>query len=123
MQVLTNAQRYDWTTWFMGIMRAFISGGGGALSGGLGPMMADPDHFNVGAGLTHLLSSMELGFLVGAVISLGIFLHTHGAPDALVQQALETAVQSQKAVGAAQKQASADVRAVQDAVDKTPPQP
>lgn len=79
--MVTNALHYDWETWFMGLMRALFSGVGGSMTGLLGPMATDPDHFNLGAGLHHTLISMGIGFLIGGGAQLGLFLKTHGAPD------------------------------------------
>jgi hypothetical protein len=82
MQILTNMGRYDWATWLIGLMRAFNMGLGGAITGVLGPMATDSDHFNLGpSGLKHTLTSMAIGFIVSAVFQLGLFLNTHGAPE------------------------------------------
>ena len=78
--MLSNAVGYDWATWLMGVMRAFISGVGGAFAGGAGPGLVDPDHFN----MSHpalLLKSMFVGALISGIVALGTFLHTHGAPE------------------------------------------
>ena len=83
MQMLTNAVHYDWTTWVMGIMRSFVSGGGGAVAGFLGPAVTDSKDFNftTSVGLKHALISMAVGFLIMGLTALGTFLKTHGAPD------------------------------------------
>lgn len=82
MQLLNNASRYDWSTWFVGIMRSFIAGGGGAVAAPLGPMIQDAKDYNLGpSGLSHVLISMGIAFLVTGIVALGVFLQTHGAPD------------------------------------------
>lgn len=79
--ILTNARKYDWATWQMGIMRAFIAGAAGAMAGGTGPMLLDPKDFNLNSGLLHTLASIGIGCFIGGVTQLGIFLHTHPGPD------------------------------------------
>lgn len=76
-----NIKSYDWATWLIGIMRAFISGGAGALAGATGPMIVDPKDWNLGAGLHNTLISMLIGFVLLGIVHMGIFLQTHGAPE------------------------------------------
>lgn len=86
MTMLTNARGYDWATWVMGIMRAFISGGAGAIAGAFGPMVTDPKDWNLGGGLNHVLESMAIGFLIAGLTHLGIFLQTHATPELKANQ-------------------------------------
>lgn len=79
--IIINARRYDWATWFIGMMRAFIAAGAGAVASPAGPMLLDPKDYNLGAGLSKVLISMAIGFFVSGVVGMGIFLKTHGAPD------------------------------------------
>jgi hypothetical protein len=81
MLLISNAKSYDWSTWFMGIMRSFIAGGAGAVAGVAGPMYQDPKDWNLGAGLHSVLVSMGIGFFISGVIHMMIFLQTHGAPE------------------------------------------
>jgi hypothetical protein len=81
MQLITNAVRYDWQTWFMGIMRSWISGGASSLANtGIASALL-PQQINLGKGLHTLLTFTVLSFLGGAIIHLAIFLSTHGAPE------------------------------------------
>lgn len=82
MMLLGNARGYDWATWLVGILRSFNMGLGGAITGIIGPMATDSDHFNLGPnGLKHTLVSMAIGFVIGGVFQMGLFLQTHGAPE------------------------------------------
>ena len=110
--MIANASRYDWSSWAMGLMRSFFSGGGGAIGAPVGPMIADPGDFNLASGLHKVLFTMICGFVVGAVTGIGIFLKTHGAPDPIgVQAALADAatenVKAGQAIATAQDKAAA----------------
>lgn len=98
--MMANARAYDWPTWFIGIMRAFISGGAGAIASPAGPMYLDPKDFNLGEGLGKVLISMAIGFLIMGIVTMGIFLKTHGAPD-LLQASLQAASDNIAAAGTA----------------------
>lgn len=76
-----NFASYDWATWVVGIMRSFISGGAGAVSGAIGPMVTDPKDWNLGTGFNHVLESMLIGFLIAGFVHLAIFLQTHAVPE------------------------------------------
>jgi len=78
---IANAKTYAWTEWFVGIMRSFVAGAGGAVAGIAGPSITDPKDFNLGAGLHHTLVSMGIGAVVSGIVHMGIFLSTHGAPE------------------------------------------
>jgi hypothetical protein len=81
VKMLTNARGYDWSTWLMGIMRSFVNGGAGAVSGMLGPMVSDPQHFNLGDGWRHTLTSMGVSFVIVGLVSMCLFLQTHAVPE------------------------------------------
>lgn len=104
----SNASRYDWTTWLMGIFRSFVAGGAGAIAAPIGPMLMDGKDYNLGSGgLGKVLASMGIAFLVTGLTGMGIFLKTHGAPDPIaVKEALDEAaaanVKSGTAIGKAQ---------------------
>jgi hypothetical protein len=81
MQIITNAVEYDWATWRMGIMRAFVTGGAGSLAAPTGPMIMDPKDYNLSNGLVRVLASILIAFTFTGLAALGVFLKTHGAPD------------------------------------------
>lgn len=83
MKLTSNLMTYDWTTWLVGIMRSFISGGAGAVAGAIGPMATDPKDWNLGEGLPHVLQSMAVSFIVVGIVHMMIFLQTHGTPEQL----------------------------------------
>lgn len=82
MQALTNARSYDWGTWLIGIMRSLVGGGSGGVLNGMLTMGLDPQNFNFTTGVRKMLLMMGGAFLIGALVSMFIFLHTHSAPDA-----------------------------------------
>lgn len=100
LTAVSNVKAYDWATWLMGIWRAFISGGAGAIAGAFGPMLTDPKDFNLGSGLGHTFSSMGVSFLLVGTVQMCMFLQTHGAPDQL-KQSLDTAAAANKEAGQA----------------------
>lgn len=81
MIAIDNAMRYGWETWLIGIWRAVVTGGANGVLGGLTTVGIDPSHFNFNSGLRHTLSMMGAMFLVSGLISMFVFLQTHGAPD------------------------------------------
>ena len=93
INIVTNAQRYDWQTWLLGIMRSFLSGGAAALTTGSGAAL-------VGIPSKQIWFLMGINFVVLGLYRLGEFLQLHGAPDAL-QQSLQTAADSTAKAGAA----------------------
>lgn len=105
MAMLKNAEQYDWSTWLVGIMRSFVSGSAGAVVGVLGPMATDAHDFNLtsDAGLHHTLVSMGVGFLIGGIVHMAMFLQTHSAPDLVVVKETESVVTD---LGAGQTQVS-----------------
>lgn len=88
----TNAARYDFGTWILGIWKSFISAGAGAGGSVLAPMLTDPDHFNVNTGLTKIWHTMIVAFIVFGVAALLKFLHDHPAPDPIAEAAKQAAV-------------------------------
>ena len=75
---------YEWSTWAIGLMRSFVAGGAGALSAPIGPMIMDAGDYNLSGGLHKVLATMGIAFVVTGLAGMGIFLKTHGAPDAVV---------------------------------------
>lgn len=92
MNAVANAERYDWQTWLVGILRSAVSGGAGAVGGGVGSMGIDPEHFNLKGGLGHTLELMGACFALSAIIHMAMFLQTHGAPDLVTVKTTDTTV-------------------------------
>ena len=68
--------------WLHGLAAAFIGGGSGAVSAGLGALLADPDHFNpANGGLTRILTVMSSTFLVSGILSVTAYLKQSPVPD------------------------------------------
>lgn len=108
MGTIAKIQKYDWDTWLMGIWRAVFSGIGGAFASPIAPMMMDGKDYNLAGGLPKVLATMGMSAFVAGLVALGIFLKTHGAPDA-IQESLSAAaaanVQTGQAIAEAQKDA------------------
>lgn len=79
--MLKNGSQYDWKTWLMGIWRAMIGGGAGAVAGLV---------TNLGTGLQHTLVSMGEAFTIVAVVHMFIFLQTHPGPDTIQVATVKT---------------------------------
>lgn len=105
--MLLNASRYDWSTWFMGIMRALIAAFAGAIATPVGPMAMDPNDFNLGNGLKKVLMSMLISGVITGITGMAIFLKTHPGPDQLQIAINKAADESAKAVVQAQVASSA----------------
>lgn len=77
MTAVQNAKSYDWQTWFLGIMRSFLSGGAAAFVTGAG---------GAAAGITAKQQYIMMGasFLGLGLYRMGEFLVLHGAPDPVV---------------------------------------
>jgi hypothetical protein len=98
--MVSNAKGYDWANWAIGIFRALIGGGAGGVAGAFGSALTDPEHFNFGGGLHHILTLMGVNFVIVGLVNMCIFLQTHGAPDKL-QSSLKTAADATAKAGAA----------------------
>lgn len=108
---VANAKSYDWSTWLMGIMRSFVSGGAGAIAAAVGTMGLDPAKFNLVNldGITHVFAMMGIMFILQGVVHLAIFLQTHGSPEEVaVQKEIATAVKNGRAVVVSSYPASAE---------------
>ena len=116
--MIANASRYDWPTWFMGIMRSFISGGAGAIAAPAGPMIMDAKDYNLADGLHKVLATMAIAFFISGLTAMGIFLKTHGAPDPF-QKSLADAAKSSAATTAAISDASASAQTMTDSNGRT----
>lgn len=103
--MVTNAGRYDWPTWMLGIMRSFLSGGAGALISGGGGAVA-----GITAKQQYIM--MATSFLGLGLYRMGEFLQLHGAPDPIAAQA---------ALQKAETAAKETVDAVKDAKAAVPP--
>ena len=100
MTAIDNAKSYDWTTWLIGIMRSFLSGGAAAfLTLGGGSLVGVPPK--------QVWLMMLINFLAMGLYRMGEFLTLHGAPDKL-QQSLDTAAAATKDAGKAIAEARAE---------------
>lgn len=100
MTILNNAKGYDWPTWFLGIMRSFISGGSSAMVSGMAGMGIAPDKFNLSDHFGNVMKLMGAMFLFQGGYRMFEFLQLHGAPDQL-QQSLNIAADANIKAGAA----------------------
>jgi hypothetical protein len=99
---IASAAKYDWKTWFVGIMRSTLSGGALAILNTTGVSLILPGNVNTSTtdGRHTLLVFLVTFFLIGAGTHMMIFLSTHGAPDPQ-QQNLDDASTATKAAVAA----------------------
>lgn len=105
MTITENARRYDWATWWLGIMRSFISGGSSAMVAGFAGMGIAPGTFNLTNSFTNTLKLMGVMFLFQGGYRMFEFLNLHGAPDQLqvsLQKASDAAESAQNDVQRAQ---------------------
>ena len=84
MNAITNAMQYDWPTWFLGIMRSFISGGSSSMVAAMGGMGIAPDRYNLNAGLGNTVKLMVVMFVFQGCYRMFEFLQLHSAPDKVV---------------------------------------
>jgi hypothetical protein len=101
LKAYTNATRYGWSDWLIGIMRSFMSGGAAAfITGGGGAI----------AGITPKQQYIMMGssFVGLGLYRLGEFLQLHGAPDKL-SQTLDTAAAATTKAGEAIAEAKTQV--------------
>ena len=80
MQLLTNAVKFDWSTWFMGIMGAITSGVANSIFNIMGTTTVAPQTFNIGHP-RKLVEAMAFSLVGGTIFSLAKFLQTHPTPE------------------------------------------
>lgn len=101
MTLLVNAQQYDWPTWWIGIMRSFISGGSSSMVAAMAGMGIAPDKFNLQTGATgglwHTAELMVVMFVFQGLYRMFEFLTLHSAPDKVVTTEKTVDVQPQGA--------------------------
>lgn len=85
MQAITVASKLDWSGWFRGLVGAFVSGGAGAVGGGVGAITLDPMKFNLEDGMGATFKLMGIAFAISAIVSLAKYLQTHPTPEPLSQ--------------------------------------
>ena len=119
LTAVSNAKAYDWSTWLLGIMRSFISGGSAAMVSGLTSIGIAPDKFNLTNSIGNTLKLMGVMFLFQGGYRMFEFLQLHGAPDQLAAT-LDTAGAAAKQAQAAAGQA---VQAVETAKQIAPEAP
>ena len=90
--MVANAQRYDWSTWLMGIFRSVIQGGAAAVVSGFSVNLIAPNTFNLtpGDGLGKTLTLMTTMFVIQGIIHMFMFLQTHPAPEVVTTKFTET---------------------------------
>ena len=120
LAVIANAKQYDWPTWFLGIMRSFISGGSSAMVAGLTSIGIAPGTFNLHSSIRNTLELMGIMFMFQGGYRMFEFLQLHGAPDTLVIQTEKTESTIQPS-GEGIKQTSVVTTTV--ATSTTPPDP
>jgi hypothetical protein len=103
-----GVRQYDWATWWLGIMRSFVSGGSSAMVAGLTSMGIAPGTFNLSGSIGNTLKLMGVMFLFQGGYRMFEFLQLHGAPDKL-QQSLNKAEDATKEAVTAVKEAKASV--------------
>jgi hypothetical protein len=75
VKALTNAKNYNWSEWWLGIMRSFLSGGAAAfLTFGGGSL--------VGVPAKQVWQMVGINFIAMGMYRMGEFLQLHGAPEA-----------------------------------------
>jgi hypothetical protein len=102
LAAVSNASRYDWSTWLIGIMRSFLSGAATALTTGTGGAI-------IGIPGKQLWILMGVNFVLMGLYRMGEFLQLHGSPDPVaLQVALDKAATATKqAQGAVEEAKSA----------------
>jgi hypothetical protein len=90
LAMVANAQRYDWETWLLGIMRSGIQGGATSIASISVVSVFAPSTFNLQAGLDKTLTAFGIIFLLHGVIGMAVFLQTHGAPELVTTKFTET---------------------------------
>jgi hypothetical protein len=93
MQAYDNALKYDWPTWFIGILRSFISGGSSAMVAGLTSMGIAPGTFNLNNSVGNTIKLMGIMFMFQGGYRMFEFLQLHGSPDKVVTEEKEVNVQ------------------------------
>ena len=83
LSAVTNASRFAWSDWFLGIMRSIISGGAGAVSSAFSVSFIDPKDWNFSSEPGHMLELMGWTFLFTALIHMAAYLQSHPVPDAI----------------------------------------
>ena len=85
--ITSNASRYDWATWLMGILRSLLSGGSSAMVSGFASMGIAPGTFNLTSSIGNTFKLMGIMFLFQGLYRMFEFLQLHGAPDPVALQA------------------------------------
>jgi hypothetical protein len=71
--------RLDFSDWLYGLGAAFIGGGAGAVSAGLGVSMLDPKDWNLGTGKLYALVGSV--FVINGLLNMMAFLREKPLPD------------------------------------------
>lgn len=71
----------SWKVWFHSLIRAVIGGGANSVIGVVSAGWVLPDKVNTGTGLHTALTLMGVQFVIGAVISVAMFLQKSPVPE------------------------------------------
>lgn len=71
----------DLANWLRGLVAAIISGGAGAISGGLAVTLKDPNHYNLQDGLGNVMSIMSTAFIINGLIGAAMYLTKSPLPE------------------------------------------
>lgn len=88
--MVVNAQRYDWGTWLMGIMRSVIQGGAAAVVGAFSVSVLAPNTFNFTTGFWKTIELMIAMFVMQGLIHMMMFLQVHSIPELVTTKFTET---------------------------------
>ena len=79
----------DWDNWIYGLISAFIGGGSGAFSSGIGAALLAPQDFNI-QHPSQLFKLMGFVFVLSGLQPFFAYLHQSGLPKAKVVTTVET---------------------------------
>jgi hypothetical protein len=84
--------RMAWESWAYGLVAAFIGGGSGALSAGIGTMVVAPAQFNVEHPAL-LIKAMCWTFFAAGIVPFFSYLHQQPLPPVITVTTVETVEQ------------------------------
>jgi hypothetical protein len=71
----------DISNWARGLIAAVISGGAGAISGGLAVTLQDPGHYNLQNHLGNVMGIMGTAFVINGLIGAAMYLTKSPLPE------------------------------------------
>ncbi len=72
--------------WWLGILVSFLKGGWGALGGGVGVSVLDPDHFNINEGIGKLAMLVGMSFLISGIAHAATYLAGKPLPPTIADE-------------------------------------